>query len=121
MRFIAIYRQEKENPMTPEHIEAMGKYIEEAVNAGVLLAADGIGPSTAADARVRLRDGKFVVTDGPFAEAKEQIGGFAIMQADSREEVLEWTRRFLLIAGDGESEVRQLYEMSPVDVVRSKR
>jgi hypothetical protein len=52
------------------------------------------------------------VTDGPFTEAKELIGGFAILQAKSKEEAIELTRRFLDVAGDGECEIRQLYEAS---------
>ena len=118
MRVIAIYRPKKENPATPEHIEAMGKFIDEAVKAGVLLATEGFGPSTKADARVRLADGQLTVTDGPFAEAKEVIGGFAIMQAETRAELIEWTKRFLLIAGDGESEIRHLHDMSPIDALK---
>ena len=118
MRFVAIYRPKQHRAPTPADFEAMGKYLEEAVRAGVLLATEGFGPSTPADARMRLDRGEIVVTDGPFAETKETIGGFAIMQTKTRAEMLEWTRRFLLIAGDGESEIRQLHEMSPLDGLR---
>ncbi len=117
MRYISIYRpaQKSIHPPTGDQMVAMGKFMEEAVRAGVLLATEGFGPSTATDALARLGNGKFSVTDGPFTEAKEVIGGFAIMQCRSREEMLEWTRRFLAIAGDGECEIHQLSDMSPMD------
>ena len=59
---------------------------------------------------MRQRGGKATVTDGPFTETKELVGGFAILRAGSREEAVELTRRFLQVAGDGECELRQLYE-----------
>jgi hypothetical protein len=95
--------------------EEMGKFMAECVSAGVLLATEGFGPTTATDLKVRLKDGEFRVTDGPFTEAKEVIGGFAIMSCKSREELLEWTRRFLKIAGEGECEIHQLSDQSPMD------
>jgi hypothetical protein len=76
---------------------------------GVLLATEGCLPS-ALGARVRLAGGELTVTDGPFAESKELIAGFALLQADSREEAVELTRRFLQVAGDGECEIRQVYD-----------
>jgi hypothetical protein len=87
----------------------MGKLIEDGMKAGWLLGTEGCLPS-ALGARVRRNEGKVTVTDGPFAESKELVGGFAILKADSKEEAIELTRRFLSIAGDGECELRQLYE-----------
>jgi hypothetical protein len=87
----------------------MGKLVEEWMKSGVLLATEGCLPS-ALGARVRLAGGKFTVTDGPFTEAKELIGGFALIHARSKEEAIEHTRNFLKIAGDGETEIRQVYE-----------
>ena len=87
----------------------MGKLVEEAMKAGWLLSTEGCLPS-AKGARVRLSDGKFTVTDGPFTEAKELIGGFAIIQANSKEDAIEHTKYFLQVAGGGETEIRQLYE-----------
>ena len=87
----------------------MGKRIEEAMRAGWLLSTEGCLPS-ARGARVRLWDGKFIVTDGPFIETKEVVGGFAIIQAASKQEAIERTRYFLQAAGGGETEIRQLYE-----------
>ena len=88
----------------------MGKLIEEAFNEGWLLSTEGCLPS-ALGARVRMTDGKFAVTDGPFAEAKEVVGGFAIIKAASKQEAVELTKRFLKVAGNGETEIRQLYEV----------
>ena len=79
------------------------------MKAGWLLETEGCLP-TSAGARVRLSDGKFTITDGPFAEAKEVVGGFAIIRADSKQEAIEHTKYFLQVAGGGETEIRQLYE-----------
>jgi len=87
----------------------MGKLIEESMQQGWLLATEGCMPS-ATGARVRLADGKFLVTDGPFAETKELVGGFAIIQANSKQQVVEHVKHFLQVAGGGETEIRQLYE-----------
>jgi hypothetical protein len=87
----------------------MGKLIEEAMTAGWLLSTEGCLPSSLG-ARVRLSEGKFAVTDGPFAETKELVGGFAIIQAASKEEAIQHTKYFLQVAGGGETEIRQLYE-----------
>jgi len=113
MRFLSIYRSpERGVPPTPEEMEHMGKFIEQMMKAGVLLATEGCLPS-AKGARVRLTGGKLNVTDGPFTETKEQIGGFALLQTKSKEEAIEATQRFLeQVGGVGECELRQLYEPS---------
>ena len=85
----------------------MGKFVDEMKKAGVLLATEGCQPSSQG-ARIRLTDKKYTVKDGPFTEAKEVVGGFAILQAKSKEEVLELTKRFLKVAG--ECEIRLLYD-----------
>ena len=87
----------------------MGKLVEEGMKAGFLLAVEGCMPS-ATGARVRLSKGKLSVTDGPFTESKEVIGGLAILQADSKEAAIELVRQFLHAAGDGECEIRQQFE-----------
>jgi hypothetical protein len=120
MRFIALFRPDELAQPTQQQIEQMHEFIKEAVGAGVLLATEGFGPSTQADVKIRRRKGKFSVTDGPFTESKEIIGGFALMQVKSREEVIHWTRRFLEIAEDGEAEVRQLFDMSPIQMATGK-
>jgi hypothetical protein len=83
--------------------------IEDWTKSGLLLASEGCLPS-AKGARIRLSGGKFTVIDGPFTEAKEVIGGFALIQAKSKEEAIEITKNFLKVAGDGESEIRQVFE-----------
>jgi len=97
--------------------EAIDRLIEEDTKSGKLVSFGGLKP-TADGARIRSSKGKLVTTDGPFTEAKEVIGGFAIMQCKSREELLEWTHRFLALAGDGECEIHQLSEMSPLDQLK---
>ena len=87
----------------------MGKLVEDGMKAGFLLAVEGCMPS-ATGARVRLSNGKLTVTDGPFTESKEVIGGLAIMQANSKEEALELVKQFIQVAGDGECELRQIFE-----------
>jgi hypothetical protein len=110
MRFLTIYKTVERNaPPSTDEIAAMGKFIEEITNAGVLLATEGCLPS-AKGARVRRSNGQLTVTDGPFTESKECVGGFALIQSRSKEEAIEWTKRFLQVAGDGEAEVRQIAE-----------
>lgn len=92
---------------------AMGAYHEELVKAGVLLDATGLQPSSKGW-RIRYSAGKRTVIDGPFAETKELIAGYTLIQVRSREEAMEWARRFPAPFGeqaDGEIEVRQLYEL----------
>jgi hypothetical protein len=115
MRFMTIYRpadtkdMEAGVPPTQDEMATMGAFIEEMARSGVLLATDGLLPSSKG-ARVRRSKGKVSVTDGPFTESKELIAGFAILQVESKAEAIELTKRFLDIAGDGESEVRQMYD-----------
>jgi hypothetical protein len=95
-------------PPSPELMAEMGKFIEEATKAGVLLATGGLAPVEEAVKVIRA-DGKFTVVDGPFTEAKELIGGWALMETRDQDEAVEWTKRFLNLAGDGESTIRQVY------------
>ena len=94
-------------PPSPELYAKMGAFVEEATKAGVLLATGGLAPLDEA-IRVRYADGEFTVLDGPFAEAKELVGGWALMEVRDKEEAIEWTKRFLAIAGPGESTIRQV-------------
>ena len=110
MRFLSIYKtRERNTPPTPQEMEAMGKLIEEGMKAGWLLGTEGCLPSRLG-ARVRRDGAKVTVTDGPFVETRELVGGFAILNANSKEEAIELCRRFLQVAGEGECELRQLYE-----------
>jgi hypothetical protein len=110
MKFLSIYKTtERGVAPSQEEMAKMGKLIEEGMKAGFLLATEGCLPS-ALGARVRMSGGKLTVTDGPFAEAKEVVGGFALLRANSKEEALEMVKNFLQVAGDGECELRQLFE-----------
>jgi len=113
MRYLCVYKPSKEEGgrPSPEHVAEMGKLIEKTMKAGVLLATEGC-QSSSKGARVRLANGKISVIDGPFTETKELIGGFAILQVNSKEEAIEATKEFLHVAGDGETEIRLLYEPS---------
>ena len=113
MRFLCIYKPSKPEgtPPTQDDMDRMGKLIEEFTKEGVLLGTEGCLPSSLG-ARVRRASGKFSVTDGPFSEAKEVVGGFALIRANSKEEAIALTKRFLDVAGDGETEIRQLHEFS---------
>jgi hypothetical protein len=116
MRFMMIYKpanvkdMEAGTPPTPESMAVMEKFIGELAQSGVLLATDGLTPSSKG-ARVKLSEGKVTVTDGPFIETKELIAGFAIVQLPSKAEAIELAKRFLAVAGEGESEIRQMYDV----------
>jgi hypothetical protein len=115
MRFIAMIKGNKltESGAPPplELLEAMGKYNEELAKAGVLLAGEGLQP-TSKGARIRFSGGKRTVIDGPFTESKELIAGFWMIQAKSKAEAIEWIKRSPHPFGDGEAEIeiRQVYE-----------
>jgi hypothetical protein len=111
MRFMVIVKASEDSekgvmPTEPELAE-MGAYNEELVKAGVMLAGEGLHPSSKG-ARVRFdKDGGSTVIDGPFAETKELVAGFWILEVSSREEVLEWVKKAPF--RDGEVEVRQVF------------
>ena len=92
-------------PPRPELYEEMGKFVEEATKASVIVATGGISP-TSEGAIVSLKDGEFTVVDGPFTEAKELVGGWALMECRDKAEAIEWTKRFLSVLGEGESRLR---------------
>ncbi|HVA09657.1 MAG TPA: YciI family protein, partial [Acidimicrobiales bacterium] len=92
-------------PPRPELYEEMGKFVEEAVNAGVIVATGGIAP-TSEGAKISLKDGEFTIVDGPFTEAKELVGGWALMECRDRAEAIEWSKRFISVLGEGEVRIR---------------
>ncbi len=118
MRFLMMVKASKDSEagVLPDEtiLSAMGRYNEELVKAGALLAADGLQASSKG-ARVRCANGKVKVTDGPFAESKELVAGFWLIQAKSRDEAIAWAKRVPF--QDGEVEVRPLFELPdfPVD------
>ena len=93
-------------PPSPELMAEMGKLIEDSLKAGVLVTT---GAAQAKGTRVTLSGGKYTVTDGPFIEAKELMGGFAIVNVKSLEEAVAWAKRFRDIVGDGTSEIIPIY------------
>lgn len=116
MRFISLVKSAEANAAPPPKafLDAMGRLTEEAAKAGcVMVGAEGLLP-TSTGVRVRLSNSKVTVTDGPFTEAKEVVGGFAIFEAPSKAEMLIWTTRFMdlhkqhLPGWEGECEVRQI-------------
>ena len=118
MRFMMLVKAntDSEAGVLPDEkiLSEMGKYNEELVKAGALLAAEGLQASSKGT-RVRYSNGKFQVTDGPFAETKELIACFWLIQAESRDEAIEWARRVPF--QEGEVEIRPLFELPdfPVD------
>ena len=112
MRFLSIYKcRETGLPPSVEEMTRMGKLIEDMTRVGTLIGTEGCLTS-AKGARVRRDGEKVTVTDGPFTETKEVVGGFALLQAKSKEGAIDLVKNFLKIAGDGECELRQLYEPS---------
>lgn len=117
MRFMIIVKATRDSEagvMPPESLIAcMGKYHEELAKAGMLLDGSGLQPSSKGW-RIEYSGDKTSFVDGPFAETKELIAGYTLIQARSREEALEWTKRFpnpAVDGGNGEIEVRQLFEL----------
>src|SRR5207302_1682303 len=110
MKFLSMYKSpERNTPPSQEEMSRMGTLIEEGFKAGWLVATEGCLPS-ALGARVRRFGEKTTVTDGPFTESKELVGGFAILRTDSKEEAIQLAKQFLQVVGDGECELRQVYE-----------
>jgi len=116
MRFLIIRKADEETEAgvmpSEELIAAMARYIEEMVNAGVMVMGEGLKPSSRG-ARVKFSGGRPTVTDGPFTETKELVAGFSIIDVASKEEAVEWVRRWPTIDGYGnvEIEIRPLYQM----------
>lgn len=100
------YDPEAAAPPTPELMAEMGKFIDEAIQAGVLVTTGALQPK---GKRLRLSKGRFTVTDGPFIELKELMGGWAVLRTNSLDEAIEWCKRFREIVGDGESEIVQVF------------
>lgn len=115
MRFMVMVKATKTSeagqlPST-ELLTEMGKFNEELVKAGMMLAGEGLQPSSKGT-RIKFTGNKRIVVDGPFAETKELVAGFWILQARSKEEVIEWMKRcpHPMPGEDGELEIRQVFE-----------
>jgi hypothetical protein len=116
MRFMMIVRHaEKQGPPPQQLMDAITKLVEEEAKAGTMLGNGGLGP-TAQGARVRLSGGKVTVTDGPFTETKEVVGGYAQFELKSKEEAVKSAVRFMELhkkhwpGWEGETEVRQMFD-----------
>jgi hypothetical protein len=106
MRYMMMTRDSNNTPPSPEMYAEMGKLIEEMTRRGVLLATGGLMPNPT---RIKSSGGKITVTDGPFTEAKEAVVGFALVEAKSKEEAVEMSRRFWEVVGNGEGEIYQVF------------
>ncbi|MEU9132681.1 YciI family protein [Kitasatospora sp. NPDC048540] len=107
MRYLMTTRPTDTTPAPDEKLFAeMGRFIEELTAAGVLLATGGLEPG---GVRITSAGEEITVTDGPFAEAREAVAGFALVEVGSREEAIEMGRRFRRIVGDGESVIQQVF------------
>jgi hypothetical protein len=93
-------------PPSQELITEVARFTEETRRAGILLATGGLGQGIT---RVRSSSGKLTVIDGPFTETKELTGGFALVEVKSREEAIEWAKRFRKIVGDGDSIIQEVF------------
>jgi hypothetical protein len=110
LRFLAIYsRTETSVPPSPDDMARMDRFVDESKRKGILIATEGCMP-TSHGARVRISGSHFTTTDGPFTESKEVVAGFALLAAPSKEAALQYTRDFLEFVGEGECELRQIYE-----------
>ena len=112
MRFMVIVKADEKSEAgvmpSKEILTAMGNFNEELVKAGVMLAGEGLHPSSKG-ARVKFSAGKTAVTDGPFAETKELVAGFWLWKCDSKEDAIEWLKRAPFDGGT-EVEIRQVFE-----------
>jgi hypothetical protein len=114
MKFVSLWKPDPKvwnGEPDEKQMAAMGQLIGELMSAGVLLDTGGVTDG-GSRLRVQRAGGKVTVTDGPFAETKELIGGFAIFKVNSRDEAIALTQRFLEVAGDGTSELHEVGEFS---------
>lgn len=118
MRFMVIVPASKESEAgilpSAEQFAEMGKFNEEMARAGIMLAGDGLQPSSKG-ARIKFEGAKRTVIDGPFTESKELVAGFWIIQTKSKEEAIEWMKRAPLFDGGVELEIRQIFETDDFD------
>ena len=120
MRFLSIYMcPERNTPPTQQEMATMGKLVEDWMKSGKLLATEGCLP-TSLGARVRIDSGKYSVSDGPFTESKEVVGGFAILDAPSKEVAIGYVKEFLNVVGEGTCELRQLYDANSAPCTAEK-
>ncbi len=119
MRFLSIVKSAENQGAPPQALlDAMDKFVEDSIRDGSVIQTGGLS-ATSTGARIRMSRGKLTVTDGPFSEAKEVVGGYAVLEAKSREEALEGARAFMRLhqqhwpAWEGECEIRELVFLAP--------
>lgn len=113
MKFLMTYAAApKAAPPTPENMQAIVEFTQEMTKSGILIMTGGLVRPTKGT-QVKLSNQKFSVTDGPFAETKELIDGFALVEVKSKQQALEVAERFMRIAGDGEGEILQVFDPGP--------
>ncbi|MER7889265.1 YciI family protein [Micromonospora sp. NPDC094482] len=118
MRYMLMHKLDENQPgafdPSPQFLERLGAFMGEAIQAGVLLSGEGLEKSSKESARITAEKGKTTIIDGPFTETKELIAGFALMEVRSKEEAVEWGKRFAdLFIADGidvEVDVRRVNE-----------
>ena len=114
MRFLMVHRLDERDPAawnpTPEFIERMGAFVQDWADRGILITAEGVHPSEKGALVRKTRAGSTSVTDGPFAEAKEVIGGFGLINADSRDQAVRYAEEYAALFDEIEVEVRQVVE-----------
>jgi hypothetical protein len=118
MKFLVLSTDDPETmriPPTPEQLGAIGAFMEEAGKAGVVFLTGGVRPSESG-VHISYAGGKRTVTDGPYAEAKELVAGFAILDVPSLDDAVGWVSRFAEAAGIGEMEIRELFLYGEVPV-----
>ena len=116
MRYLVMIKyNENGNPPSQDLLDAIARNRQEAMQAGALVEVGGLYPS-AVGARIRLSGGSLAITDGPFAETRELVGGYSVYEVKSRQEAIDWTYRFMRLfeehwpVGECEAEIRQLFE-----------
>jgi hypothetical protein len=114
MRFLMMHRLDERAPEawnpSPEFVEKMGAFIQDSVDKGILITAEGVHPSEKGSLVRKARQSAVTVTDGPFTEAKEVIGGFALINAEDRAAAVAFARRYAELFDEVEVEVRQVLE-----------
>ncbi len=105
MVYLAMRDDEKPSPPSPEGMAEMGRFMEESVNSGMVLATGQLGPATT---HLRLEADEVSLSDGPFIEGKELIPGFTVIRVDSKQEAIEWATRLRRCMGDGEIRIAQV-------------
>ena len=119
MRYLSIIRADERQGVPPQGLmDAIDKHVTKTLQNGTVVSTGGLAPSSAG-IRIRIQRGRLTVTDGPFAETKEVIGGYAVLAGDSREDVIRATREFMQLHLDhwpeweGECELRELVILAP--------